>query len=216
MNKNISTVIFDVDHTITDEVSWYFITRSLGADESAHESIFLDFKEGRIGYLAAKAKLIELWLNTGNANKVTMKKLFSNVDMKHDAQIVIKKLSQRYRLCLISGSMDLFVECLAEKLNIIDWYANTKLKFDHEGKITDFDYSLEQSNKKLEHFKIFQNKYHLKTSECAIVGNGEGDLGLFRKLGLAILIESDEETKELLDLSDYKIRDLQEILDILI
>lgn len=170
-------------------------------------------RAGTINYQEAKAKLIELWRITGNANKF-QKKIFEDIPIKHDAHVVINELSNKYRICLISGSIDLFVKGIANSLNVESWYANTKLEFDVNDKLKDFDYTLKKSEKKLDQFREFQSKFNLSPDECAIVGDGESDELLFEELGVAILLESNQKTEKLIKLADYHIFNLRDLLQI--
>jgi HAD superfamily phosphoserine phosphatase-like hydrolase len=214
MPDNIKAIIFDVDQTITQEVSWYFITRSFGASEKSHSEIFTRFQEGGISYIEAKKQLIQLWSQTGNANKSFMRNAFLNLELKPDAKRVISQLAESYKVYLISGSMDLFIETVAEKLNISDWYANTKLYFAENGQLIDFDYTLDQANKKWEQFSKLLIKTTLSVEEYAVIGNGEGDKLLFENLGFAVLVDSQEKTEQLVDMVDMEVKNLTELLDI--
>ena len=62
-------VVFDIDGTLSPEVSWLALTRDLGAPVDQHVQIYNDYKEGLIDYPTSKAQLIGLWRATGNANK---------------------------------------------------------------------------------------------------------------------------------------------------
>ena len=68
--KDIKVIVFDVDGTLTNDISWYNITQELGADQEMHRQIFQDFKAGLITYPKAKDDLIKIWQSTGNANNI--------------------------------------------------------------------------------------------------------------------------------------------------
>jgi HAD superfamily phosphoserine phosphatase-like hydrolase len=125
LNKEIDTIILDVDGTLSEEVSWLKITESLGASADEHASLFDKFKRGLISYPEAKARLVKLWQATGNANKGFMDKTYRSWSLREDALETVDYLKQSYRICLISGAIDLYVQIVAEKLSVPDWFANT-------------------------------------------------------------------------------------------
>jgi phosphoserine phosphatase len=71
-------IIFDIDGTLSPEISWLALTRDLGASVDEHIRIYTDLKQGRIDYPESKRQLINLWRATGNANKAFFQKLFEN------------------------------------------------------------------------------------------------------------------------------------------
>ena len=40
VKPNIKVVVFDIDGTLTDEISWLKMTESLGADPQKHQQIY--------------------------------------------------------------------------------------------------------------------------------------------------------------------------------
>lgn len=214
MQRSIKSIVFDVDQTITNSVSWHLITKSLGASTVQLDYLYNKLKDNEISHEEAINKLIQLWEYTGNANYQFMKNALADIPLKKDAQEVIDTLSSKYQLCLISGSMDLYIQTVAENLNIKDWYANSKLIFTSQGKLIDIKYNILQADTKWKQFQLYKNKYKLKDEECAIVGNGEGDKILFERLGKSVLVDSIEKTKELSDLVDIEISEITELLNI--
>ena len=88
-NKEVETIIFDVDGTLSDEISWLKLTDGLGASSETHAQIFAEFKSGKLSYPEAKHELILLWQNTGNANKPYMEEMFRSWRLKEDAHETI-------------------------------------------------------------------------------------------------------------------------------
>lgn len=187
-SKEVETIIFDVDGTLSDEVSWLKLTDGLGASSKTHKQIFAKFKSGKLSYSKAKHKLILLWQNTKNANKPYMKKMFHSWRLKEDAHEIINYLKRSYRICLISGAVDLYIRVVAEKLGVVDWYANTELVWDESGNLVDFHYFTNQSQKKIKHLNKYVAKYDLDINRCAVVGDGDSDIALFKKLPYGIAV----------------------------
>ncbi len=210
----IKVVIFDVDKTLSDEVSWLKLTEGLGADPAEHEEIFTQFKERKLSYPVAKAKLVSLWQQTGKANLADIKKLFWSWKLKPDALETITYLQQKYAVILISGAVDTYVEVVAEKLGISHWYANTVLKYDSEGLLIDFDYHRDQAKKKVAQLEYFLSKYSLTKDQCLAVGDGDNDVELFRILPYSIAVNK-EPHPELEKLAWKKVTALSEIQELI-
>ncbi len=214
--KNIKAVVFDLDGTLTDGVSWLSLTRGLGASVQQHSTIFKDLKEGKTTYTYAKKALVELWQATGKATKSNLEELFQGWPIKDEARDIITWLNQNgYVICLISGSVDTYTKILADRLNIHNYFANTKLIFNEDGELIDFNYELRQAQKKLEQFNIFCQQQKLTPEECLIVGDGDNEIDLFKATGNGVLLGNKDDV-ELKAATWKKIDSLNEIKDILV
>jgi len=214
LRKEIETIILDVDGTLSEDISWLKLTQGLGAFPDEHAEIFEQFKKGILTYPEAKRKLISLWQVTGNANKKYMEEMFRSWGLKEDAEETVAYLKETYRLCLISGAVDLYVGVVADKLGVADWYANTELVWDENGNLVDFNYFADQAGKKLEQFNEYVAKNNLQKDRCAVVGDGDSDIALFRELrfGIAVNKNPHEELESLAYKSVKKLREIKEIL----
>jgi phosphoserine phosphatase len=210
----IKAVILDIDGTLTDGVSWLKITELLGASVSEHERIFREFLNQELTYAESKRQLIGLWQATGNANQTFLINIFSNWDFKHDARSLIDYCNeQHYLTVLITGSVDLFAEQIARKLDAHAWYANTQLVWDDKGNLIDFHYERDQATKKLEQFYDFLGNSTIKPEECIVIGDGDNDIKLFEitKHGIAAASKDEGLLKE----AWKAVNDLSQIRDIL-
>jgi len=212
--QNIKVIIFDIDGTLTNEISWLKITESLGADTQTHQRIFEEFKNKKISYLESKSQLIDLWLSTHCANKQTLLSIFNSWDFKIDAKEVVNYLKSKYKIILISGSVDLYVKTIAEKLGVEKWYANTTLIWNKNNEICDFTYEVNQAQKKFEQLNQFLCESGYKKENCLIIGDGDSDLVLFQKLPYGVAINK-ESHPELEKLAWKKIKNLSEIKNFL-
>ncbi len=189
-------IIFDIDGTLSPEISWLALTRDLGASVDKHIRIYTDYKEGKITYKESKRQLIGIWHATGNANKSFFQKLFEDWPLDPAAQHIVEQARDKHTLCLITGSIDLYAQIVARKLNVEYWYANTTLHWNEQDELVDMDYELNQADKKLEQFEEFCKTQELKPQDCIVVGDGENDLGLFKSSGNGVLLLGDEKADE--------------------
>ena len=107
----IKAVIFDIDNTLTSDVSWLKITELLGAPVSAHEDIFEKFSAGKLSYPEAKERLLKLWQATGKADKTEWQRLFADWPLDEAAASLVRYLqTEGYKTAIITGSVDLFAQ----------------------------------------------------------------------------------------------------------
>ena len=184
-------IIFDVDGTLSPEISWTALTRDLGASVEDHTAIYHQYKEGQINYTGSKRQLIDLWQATGNANKNYFLTLFESWPLIPEAPSIVENLAEKYSICLITGSMDLYAQTVAQKLHVTDYYANTTLHWGETGSLLNMDYELNQAKRKLEQFLSYCSLHSIKPEECIVVGDSENDITLFEASGRGVAIGSE-------------------------
>jgi phosphoserine phosphatase len=198
----IKAVILDLDQTMTtDSGSWLQFTSMLGADPKIHADIFQRFKAGEISYPEAKKKLIALWRaasagSIGKLDKASISEVFKKVELRSGAIEGVSYLKSKYKLCIISGAINIFVDIIAQKLSIQDHYSTTKLIFDQDNVLVDFDYILSQGEEKTDFLHNFCAQNNIQPEECAAIGDGASDMPLFNEVGLPILFVARDTTAE--------------------
>jgi HAD superfamily phosphoserine phosphatase-like hydrolase len=207
-------VIFDIDNTLTENVSWLKITELIGASVASHEDIFRRFSDGVLPYEQAKRQLIDLWRATGKAQKSHWEALFQNWSLVEDARLVVDYLQKKdYETVLITGSIDLFAEGIARELHVDRWYANTATQWDASGELADFQYVKDQAAQKLVHLERFCDEMEIKETECVAVGDGENDTEVFRVTEHGIAVG---QSSSALDNVAWKhVNELADLMDIL-
>jgi len=184
-------IIFDIDGTLSPEISWTALTRDLGASVEDHIVIYQQYKTGQTDYAGSKRQLLDLWQATGNANKGHFLSLFESWPLVPEASDVVRTLAEKYSICLITGSMDLYAQNVARKLQVADYYANTTFSWDEAGNLVDMDYELDQAKQKLEQFLDYCSLHSIKPEDCIIVGDSDNDIALFKASGRGVAIGSE-------------------------
>ncbi|MDQ3098498.1 MAG: HAD-IB family phosphatase [bacterium] len=207
--KDIKAVIFDVDETLTDRISWYELTRGLGADPEEHRRILEAMRSGQITLQQAQDELAGLWIATGNATKEYMSQMFESWTIKDQASEIMEYISRKYKVCLISGAVDLYVKSVANKLGIESYYANTALIWKYDT-LSNFIYHPDQAVKKLEHLSEYLKSENLQLNDCLVIGDGESDVELFKHVPNSLAITTDENSP-ILKTATYRINTLLEI-----
>lgn len=191
-------IIMNVDETLTERVTWYALTEELGASCYEHADIFMSYLDGKISYHTAKQKLFQIWTASGPIHKDRLEEIFKNIHIRGEAIAVINTLQEKgYELCLMSGSIEMFIQTLAKKFGIKHYYGNSRFIFDKKGYWVDFEYTKEEAQLKVEQFQDFLKKTGLKAENCIAIGDGDNDLDLFRLIPGIIVNPRSEHLKEL-------------------
>lgn len=187
----IQAVVYDIDNTLTNDVSWLKVTELLGASVTRHQDIFDRFLKHELPYSEAKRQLIELWQSTGKANKRHWQMLFDAWPLADGAaELVQYTHDQGYQTALITGSLDLFAAAIAKKLHVPHYYANTELLWDESGYLIDFNYVRDQAAQKLTHLKEFIDRAGIPIENCVAIGDGDNDIEIFKATGRGIALGS--------------------------
>ncbi len=182
-------VVFDIDGTLTPEVSWIALTRDLGADVDAHLAIYEAFRRGDVSYEESKKQLLHLWQATGQTTRKDFEKLFQRWPVHPEAPTLVRGLKMREKdICLITGSLDLYAETVARRLGVDNFYANTELVWSEVEQLVDYHYELNQARKKLQQFQAFCEERGFVAADCIVVGDSDNDLRLFTHTGRGLLV----------------------------
>lgn len=206
-------VIFDIDGTLTMDISWTALTRDIGGSVAEHLAIYEEHVGGNIGLDEAKRKLLDLWRATGKATKPHLQQLFAMWPVRPEARPVIKELkTQGLLICLITGSMDLYAKHIADELDVPAYYANATLYFDDDNNLFDFHYDRDQAALKLIHLRAFCQANKLQLNECLVVGDSNNDISLFHETGNGILLDNGSDISQELRSAAWRvIHSLQEL-----
>ncbi len=214
-DNKIKAAVFDIDGTLSPDISWTKVTLQLGLRVSHHLEIYEKFRSGAMSYDEGRKAILSLWTSLGPLSKSRLTEIFENWELRKGAVPIFQYLkSKGYITCLISGSVDLFAEVVAKKVGADFWYANTSLIWDDKGNLVDMIYERNASWKKLEQLKEFCASNSLKLDECAIVGDDSNDIEVFKATGKGIAVESP--TSEAVEPYAWRMADdLEEIKNIL-
>ncbi len=86
----------------------------------------------------------------------------------------------------------MYAEIVAKKFSVSDYYANSKLVFDDEGNLTDFDFPHDESRQKVEHLHAFCKKKSLEPHNIIALGDSSNDVGIFTETGRGIIVGLDK------------------------
>jgi len=212
--ENIKLVCFDVDGTLVDGTSWLILSEGLGWSSKEALNIFNQARKGKISFIEAERIFTTTYQKSGKANRLSIKEIFNNVEIKEEAKDLISYLKEKgYIIYLVSGAIDIYVESIAKKLGVNGFYANSTLEFDNEGFLRKINYRDNQGEVKVEQLKTLVRKLGININQVVFVGDSENDIEVFRATEHGVAVHSSSE--ELRKVSWRVVNSLPEIKDIL-
>ena len=197
--KEVKLICFDVDGTLVDGNSWLILAEGMGCSPQAAFNIFNQARREEISFVEAERILTKLYQDSGNANKYFIKNLFDNIVVKDEAKDLISYLKEKgFKIYLISGAIDIYVESVAKKLNVDGFYANSSLEFDNQEIVQKINYRNNQGEVKVEQLQDLIRKLGIDINQVVFVGDSENDIEIFKatKHGVAVH-SSNEKLKEI-------------------
>ncbi len=190
------------------------MTKGLNCSIQNHIDIFYRAKKGEISFLEGERMLTKIYQESGNATKEFIRKVFSKTEPRHEAKELISYCKKKgYKIYLISGAIDIYVEEIAKKLKVDGFYANSSLEFDKEGVLSKIHYRDNQGEIKVEQLRELIEKLRIKMDEVVFVGDSENDIEIFKETGHGVAVNSSSE--ELKSVAWKNISSLEQIKDIL-
>jgi HAD superfamily phosphoserine phosphatase-like hydrolase len=197
MNRPFDVVGFDIDETFTPSISWQMMTEGMGASVERLLELYEALKQGKLTLTVAQELLVKEWQRSGNAKKTFLAKLFNRHAIYPESVPTVKYLINRgYRLVIISGGVDLYVETIADRLGIKEHYANTTLHWDGDD-LVGMDYELDQAGKKLTQLKVYLKRIGVTKDKCVFVGDSDNDQAVMEYTKHGVLVKTPTYTREM-------------------
>ena len=189
MNK-LKLICFDVDETLVDGTSWFLLTKGLGCSLQKHIDIFNRARKGEISFIEGERMLTRMYQESGNATRKFIRNLFSEIKPKPEVGKIISYLKKKnYKIYLISGAIDIYVEEIAKKLEVDGFYANSSLGFTENGFLEKIYYRDNQGEVKVEQLNKLIRKLGISMNDVVFVGDSDNDVEVFKKTGHGVAVE---------------------------
>lgn len=188
-------IFIDLDGTLTPHSTWYELNMMLGITPEEDKALFERYLKNDLLYNDWTAELVRLHKEHDSVAKADFISLAQHIELRPDVLSIIQTVKQRgYRTILISGSVDVIVETIAQKLGFDDWLACTKAVFDDHNMFTNFVSSGDESPAKFDLAKRYCEAHGRDLSQAIVVGDGGNELDLF-KITKGILLGNNEKLK---------------------
>ena len=183
MNK-IKLICFDLDDTLINTNSWKNLSVALGVSAEEDRRLYLEYKSGEITYDEWNDKVLEYYLKHKDSNRKNITEILSHYTYIKGAQDAVSYLkSKGYRLVLISGSIDILVNMVAQDLGIQYSKANNTFVFDDEDRLIGIHSGGNDVLAKASHLESFCEMFGIDIKECACVADGANDIEMFIRTG---------------------------------
>lgn len=183
----IKLICFDLDLTLINHASWQTLGAELGVSPEKDAELYKYYIDGKITYQEWNDKILEIYRTNKDLSKKRITEILSRYVYSDGAEETIAYLrSKGYVVVLISGSMDILVDMVAQDLGIPHAKANNTFLFDKNDLLQEIRGEGDDVQSKLEHLETFCHILGIGLHECACVGDGANDIKMFQSTGHGI------------------------------
>ncbi|HVX92589.1 MAG TPA: HAD-IB family phosphatase [Candidatus Dojkabacteria bacterium] len=193
----MKAVCFDLNKTLIKENSWRDLNLAMNVKSEEDDMLMSWGERGIITDSQGQNILLNIYKESGRHSKDNILKVLSNYTYNDYAKEIIKYLeSNGFVIFLISGSINILVEKIANELGIKYWKANNEFVFDKKGYLEKIN-TLDNDKKA----KVFQLKELCKETDISIkdvycVGDGDNDIEIFKVTGKGITFSGSKIEKD--------------------
>lgn len=190
-------IFIDLDGTLTLKSTWGLFNIRFGLTHEEDQELFDQYVAGTLTYKDWTARLVELYKAHGVIHKKDILDFIEEIDFQPDALSTIQALQEKgYRLVVVSGSIDLFVEVLAQKLGINEYLACSQVFFDANDIFTNMTSLGDEAPAKLKLVTEYANTHGFKLENAYSIDDGGNGIELFKHTK-GILVGNNEKLKTL-------------------
>ena len=205
--------VFDMDGVLADvESSWVYVHRRFGV--SNDHSLYA-YLRGEITDLEFIRRDIELWRDKDPV--VTTDKIrhiLSDVPLMPGAERTLTELRRRgFKTAIVSAGIDLLADMIAEKVPIDVRLANG-MKSDSGGRLTGEGVLRVKLTDKGDAVGKIANQFRASKEDIVAVGNSNYDVSMFKRSGLGVAFNPDDEFVRKEADAVIEEKDLSKILDL--
>ena len=206
-------ICFDLDKTLTKQISWHELTTKLGGDLKKHLDLYQKMKRNELSFEIVKKEVIKMYQKTGKATKNNINNILQNIDLHDDAINLINYFkSQNFKIYIISGALESYVQYFSKILNVDGYYSNGDFVYDNNNEITDLNFDPDEKSRKVTQLRQLMAQLQIKLVQVVYIGDGDNDIEVFKIVkGIAVHSKS----KELIKLAWKSTNSLSDIKNII-
>jgi phosphoserine phosphatase len=216
-SRNLQLICFDLDNTLisVDDNIWSCLNQKMNCVEESRE-VEEKYRKGEISYEEWALGAFDILKRKGINEKIFWENC-SKVNVFPDVKRTLDALKYNgKKLAIISGGIDLLMP--GQIARYFDDIFINRVEFDSRGEIKSFTPTPYGDGKYKEKGLLsIADKYRLRPSQCAFVGDGENDLQIGKRAGLSICRgPCIPKNKQFYDECDLHVAQIKDILPYLI
>lgn len=187
-----NTIFFDLDGTLTEVSTWYFLNIRLGITPEEDKALFDQYLKESLSYEAWNRALVELYRSRGVVTQADIIHLAQEVVLRPDAKSTVEALKEKgYEIVILSGSVDTIVSTIAARLGVKEWRATSRLVFNEQDELVDIVASGDEAPAKEILAKEYCRVHDISLSDTYTIDDGGNGLELFKSTNGILLGQSD-------------------------
>jgi phosphoserine phosphatase len=206
----IKLICFDMDGTLITNNTWFDFNIAMGITAEEDEKLYSAYSAKLISYDEWINTLREHYKGASDHSYTYIQNCLSKFVLREGAKETISYLKNAgYQTALLTGSFEETAQAVSDSLGINFVYANTRCIFYDNQDLKDISYFGEEVDTKVQHLESLCTRLNILPTQCAVVGDGSNDLGVFGLTGNGITFNfSSEKVKQA---SKYTINKLTEL-----
>jgi phosphoserine phosphatase len=181
--RNIKAVVFDVDGTLLQSISWNILNRRLGVTLHEDRQLQVGFMSKKFDYQGWCDRLVAIYKKRNRqVTRRNMETILEKCVLAKGAQDVCLELHKRgYQIGIVSGGLDPVVRAVARKIEVPAEYviSNSFAEYDQRGYLERIVAREGLNETKINGLRKLCELWELDERECLYVGDSFADKVLF-------------------------------------
>jgi phosphoserine phosphatase len=183
-------IIFDLNKTLIEENSWLELNLAMGVTQAEDDMLTSWGRDGIISDAQGQTILCSIYRTRGEPTRSNIDRVLHNYNYLPEARETVAELGRLgYELALISGSMDVLTQHVAEELGIPHWASNNRFIFDDDDRLVSIETEDNDKGYKLHQMERLCGELGIGVEQAMPVGDGANDTLLFEASGNGVTFE---------------------------
>jgi phosphoserine phosphatase len=187
---NIQLLVIDVDGTLTQGNSWQRLSFAMGVTPEEVEHYYhLYHIEQAMSYQSWIDTIVKIYLKRSKPTRQRITEVMHDYELMPGAREAIRILREHYRIAIVSGATDIFVEAVAADLSINTFTHNATTVFNDNDELVQIISRGEDGHVKVGQLNEILEQEGLSLEQCVCIGDSYSDIALFEATGRGITFD---------------------------